>query len=100
MMDVAGIERSDVEYVAELARLALDEEEKDRFVAQLGQILDYARDLAGVDTEGVEPTVHAVPLHNVVRRDEVRPSLAKEKVLQNAPQEQDGFFRVPRILEE
>lgn len=95
-----SITRKQVEYVADLARLALDEEEKELFAAQLGQILEYAKAIESLDTDGVEPMAHAVPLRNVVRPDVVRPSLAKEKVLQNAPQEQDGFFRVPRILEE
>lgn len=97
---MAEIERKDVEYVAELARLALNESEKELFQSQLGQILEYADVLADVDTEGVEPMAHAVPVHNVLRGDRARPSLSKEKVLKNAPDEQDGFFKVPRILEE
>jgi len=97
---VARIDREEVERVAELARLALDDEEKELFCEQLGQILEYARELAAVDTEGVEPTVHAVELHNVLRADVVRPSLPREEVLANAPEVQDGYFRVPRILEE
>ncbi len=97
---MAAIERKDVEYVADLARLALDEEEKALFQTQLGQILEYAEALAEVETEGVEPTAHAVPLQNVLREDVARPSLPKEDVLKNAPDQRDGFFIVPRILEE
>lgn len=97
---MARIEREEVERVAELARLALSEDEKELFCEQLGQILEYARELARVNTEGVEPTVHAVQLQNVFRADVNRPSLPKEQVLANAPEVQDGYFRVPRILEE
>ena len=97
---MALIDEKDVAYVADLARLALSDEERALFVDQLGQILEYAQALARVDTEGVEPTVHAVPLQNVLRADRTRPSLPKELVLANAPDVQDGCFRVPRILEE
>jgi len=97
---VAAIERKDVEHVARLARLALTEEEKELFQKQLGAILEYAQALAEVDTEGVEPTPYAVYLTNVVRADEVRPSMPREKVLANAPKARDGYFHVPRILDE
>lgn len=97
---MASIERKDVEYVADLARLALNDEEKSLFVEQLGQILEYAEALSEVPTDGVEPTAHAVPVQNVLRDDEDRPSWPKEQILANAPHEQDGYFRVPRILEE
>ena len=66
----------------------------------MSQILAHFESLRNLDTEGVEPTAHAVPLRNVLREDEVRPSLAREQVLQNAPQVQDGYFKVPRIMEE
>jgi len=97
---MARITERDVEHVAELARLSLDEREKALFVDQLGQILAYAEELAKVPTDGVEPTAHAVPLRNVFRRDEVKPSLPRDLVFANAPIEQDGHFKVPRILEE
>lgn len=97
---MARITKQDVEYVAELARLALDEDEKELLVDQLDQILAYAEELAEAATDDVEPTAHAVPMRNVFRPDEARPSLPKEKVFANAPLEQSGHFRVPRILEE
>lgn len=97
---MATIERKDVERVAELARIALDEEEIDLFAEQLGQVLAMARALAEAPTDGVEPTAHVVPLANVTRPDRARPSLPKEKVLANAPDVQDGYFRVPKILED
>lgn len=97
---MAAIEREDVERVARLARLALTEEEKALFQEQLGAILEHVRALQEVDTEGVEPTPYAVQLTNVLRPDRVRPSMPREQALANAPQEMDGYFFVPRILEE
>lgn len=97
---MAAIDRREVEHVADLARLALSDEELDLFQEQLGSILEYAEALNELDTEGVEPTAHAVPRTNVLRDDHVRPSLPKEAVLANAPETQDGCFRVPRIMEE
>lgn len=92
--------REDVERVARLARLGLTEVEKERLQRDLSQILETFEALKRVPTEGVEPTAHLVPLQNVLRADEVRPSLPPEQVLANAPETRDGFFRVPRILEE
>ena len=94
------ITREDVEHVAELARLALTAAEKEQFIAQLNHILTYIGKLNELDTAGVEPTSHVIPLSNVLREDEVRPSLAREMVLQNAPEESHSFFKVPRIIEE
>lgn len=92
--------REDVERLARMARLGLTEEEKERLQQDLSQILRAFEGLRQVPTEGVEPTAHLVPLQNVLRADEVRPSLPREQVLANAPETRDGFFRVPRILEE
>lgn len=92
--------REDVERLARMARLGLTEEEKERLQRELSQILRAFEGLRQVPTEGVEPTAHLVPLQNVLRADEVRPSLPREQVLANAPETRDGFFRVPRILEE
>lgn len=89
----------DVEHVANLARLELSEEEKEVFTGQLNAILKYAEQLNKLDTDGVEPTSHAIPLFNVTREDEVRPSLPIEQVLENAPEEEDGHFRVPAVME-
>ncbi len=91
---------NDVEHVAKLARLDLTEEEKkQQFTGQLNAILKYAEQLNGLDTEGVEPTSHAMPVFNVVREDEVRPSAPLDKVFLNAPEEEDGQFKVPAVLE-
>jgi len=89
----------DIEKVARLSRLELSEEEKVTFGSQLEQILTYMEQLNRLDTSGVEPTSHAIPVSNVFREDEVRPSVSQEEVLAIAPEEEDGHFRVPRIIE-
>ena len=89
----------DVKYVAHLARLNLTPEEEQKFGAQLGQVLGYIEKLNQVDVSKVEPTAHAVPLVNVTRPDEVRPSISNEEALQNAPAKANGLFIVPKIVE-
>lgn len=91
------ISREDVEYVAALARLELTEPEIQEYTEQLNSILDYAAMLERLDTDDVVPTAHAVPLHNVMREDQVGLSINHEKALRNAPDGEEGFFRVPRI---
>ena len=90
----------DVDHVARLARLTLTPEEKARIGEQLVKILTYIDTLNRLDTEGVEPTTHAVPVVNVMRDDEVGPCLSPDEALANAPDRVDGFFRVPRIIED
>jgi aspartyl-tRNA(Asn)/glutamyl-tRNA(Gln) amidotransferase subunit C len=97
---VSVISRQDVEHVARLARLALTEEEKEIFADQLGDILAHINKLNELDTADVPPMAHVVSLRNVTRADERRPSWPQEQMLANAPVAQNGFFRVPRILEE
>lgn len=89
----------DVEHVAKLARLELSEDEKTMFTEQLNAILQYAEQLNKLDTEHVPPTSHAMPLSNVLREDVARSSLPIEKVMLNAPDEEDGQFKVPAVLE-
>jgi aspartyl-tRNA(Asn)/glutamyl-tRNA(Gln) amidotransferase subunit C len=89
----------DVKYVAHLARLSLSPEEEQRIGAQLQDVLGYIEKLKEVDVSGVEPTAHAFPLINVVRPDEVRPSLSHDEALRNAPAQANGLFIVPRIVE-
>jgi aspartyl-tRNA(Asn)/glutamyl-tRNA(Gln) amidotransferase subunit C len=84
--------------VAGLARLRLSDEELDRFTEQLGAVLDHAADVAALDTSGVPPTAHPLPLANVLRPDAVVPGLDREEVLAQAPAAEEGRFRVPRIL--
>jgi len=89
----------DVEHIADLARLSLTAEEKERFCEQLSAILEYAASLQQVDTSDVPPTATVLPLRNVMRDDEIQPSLPPEDVLANAPQAAEGCFRVQPILE-
>ncbi len=91
--------RADVEHVAQLARLALTDDEIDGYAEQLGVILDHAAEVAALDTHDVEPTAHPLPLVNVLRADTPRPSLSHDEVLAMAPAVEDGRFRVPRILD-
>jgi aspartyl-tRNA(Asn)/glutamyl-tRNA(Gln) amidotransferase subunit C len=91
--------RADVEHVALLARLALTDDELDSMAEQLGVILDHAAEVAALDTRDVPPTAHPLPLVNVFRADEPRPSLPHDEVLAMAPAAEDGRFRVPRILD-
>jgi aspartyl-tRNA(Asn)/glutamyl-tRNA(Gln) amidotransferase subunit C len=89
----------DVKYVAHLARLALSPTEEQKIGAQLGNILGYIEKLKELDVSQVEPTAHAVPLTNVVRADEIRPSLPTDEALRNAPAKANGLFLVPKIVE-
>jgi aspartyl-tRNA(Asn)/glutamyl-tRNA(Gln) amidotransferase subunit C len=94
------ITRGDVEHVAQLARLALTEQEVVALTHELGAILDHAAQVSALDTHDVPPTAHPLPVVNVFRPDEVRPGLARDEVLAAAPEAQDQRFRVPRILGE
>jgi len=89
----------DVAYVARLSRLILTEEEQERYGQDLAAILDYAAKLDELDTEGVEPTAHVLPIHDVLREDLSRPSYDREKLLANAPEQADGCFKVPKVVE-
>ena len=89
----------DVKYVAHLARLRLSAEEEAKLGIQLGQILGYIEKLKEVEVSRVEPTAHAMPLVNVTRPDEVRPGLAHQDSLRNAPATANGLFVVPKIVE-
>lgn len=89
----------DVEHVANLARLELSEQEKEQFNGQLNAILKYAEKLNELNTDDVEPTSHVLPVYNVMRDDVVKPSVSNETALRNAPDEDDGQFKVPAVLE-
>jgi aspartyl-tRNA(Asn)/glutamyl-tRNA(Gln) amidotransferase subunit C len=99
-MSEAKITLTEVEQVARLARLELSDEEKERMRAQLDRILSYIDKLGEPDVTGVEPTSHAIPMTNVMREDELRPSVPAEIMLSNAPDREGDFFRVPKIIEE
>lgn len=89
----------DVAHIARLARVGLTSEEKARLTTQLSAILDHFETLQQVDTEGVEPTAHPLPLSNVMRADEVQPSLPQAVAVANAPEREDALFRVRAVLE-
>jgi aspartyl-tRNA(Asn)/glutamyl-tRNA(Gln) amidotransferase subunit C len=91
--------KMDIEKVAKLARLELSEEEKGTFGNHLDQILTHMEQLNRLDTTGVEPTFHAVSIENAFREDVTRPSSVQEEVLGIAPDEESGYFKVPRIIE-
>lgn len=90
----------DVEHVAKLARLELTEEEKQKFTHQLSNIIDYFNQLNEVDTKDIEPMAHPVPFYNVMREDKVSLTYNRAELLANAPDEEDGYFKVPKINEE
>ncbi|RIK96127.1 MAG: Asp-tRNA(Asn)/Glu-tRNA(Gln) amidotransferase subunit GatB [Proteobacteria bacterium] len=97
---MSRIDRAEVERIADLARLELADGEAERMTADLEQILGYVESLEALDTVGVEPTVHAIPLATPLRDDRAAPPLDPERALANAP-ERDGFaFVVPKVLDE
>jgi len=93
------ITKDEVLYVADLARLDLDEASIDKFAGQIATILDYVDKLNEVDTAGVRPTSHAISLTNAFRADEQEQHLERDKALANAPQKEEGNFVVPKIIE-
>jgi aspartyl-tRNA(Asn)/glutamyl-tRNA(Gln) amidotransferase subunit C len=95
-----GIDRAAVDHVARLARLDLSEEERVRMQAELTSILEHVTKIQALDLDEIAPTAHTVPLRNVMRPDEVTPSLTQAEALANAPEERDGRFMVPRIVED
>ncbi|MEE8152397.1 MAG: Asp-tRNA(Asn)/Glu-tRNA(Gln) amidotransferase subunit GatC [candidate division NC10 bacterium] len=94
------ITRQEVEHVARLARLGLSGEEREKMQAQLNAILTYIDKLNQLNTSEIEPTSHVISMTNVFREDAVWSCLSQEEALANAPDRQEFFFRVPRILEE
>lgn len=93
------ITRKEVEHVARLARLELKEEEIEQFTRQLSDILSYVEKLNELDTKEVEPTSHVLPVKNVLRDDETSSSIERRRVLVNAPDRTEEFFRVPKVIE-
>jgi aspartyl-tRNA(Asn)/glutamyl-tRNA(Gln) amidotransferase subunit C len=92
------ISKKDVEHVALLARLTLTEDEKQIYSRQLNDILEHVRKLQDLNTDGIQPTAHVLPLQNVFREDRVGEHLPVDQVLANAPERQDNFFKVPKIM--
>ncbi|MGB9801044.1 MAG: Asp-tRNA(Asn)/Glu-tRNA(Gln) amidotransferase subunit GatC [Thermanaerothrix sp.] len=94
-----SLSREQVEHIAHLARLELTEDELERYRQQLSAILDYAARLQTLDTNGIPPTASVLPPRSVLRPDEPRAGLSREALLRNAPQVENGQFRVPPVLE-
>jgi aspartyl-tRNA(Asn)/glutamyl-tRNA(Gln) amidotransferase subunit C len=95
-----SLTRDEVLHIAHLARIGITDEEVEKFRGQLSDILAHFEALSELDTDGVEPTAYPLPLESVMRDDAVAPSLPVEDVLANAPQAEDGAFRVKAVLEE
>ncbi len=93
------ISQKDVEHVARLARLTVAPEELNTLTGQMDAILGYVDKLNELDTDGIEPMAHAVPISNAFREDEIRPAIGIERALQNAPVAANGCFKVPKIIE-
>jgi len=96
---IVKLSTSDVEYVAKLARLEVTEAEKEKFTAQLNDILLYIDQLNELDTQGVAPMTHAIAVTNAFREDKIEESLGTQKALANAPDARGEFFRVPKVIE-
>jgi len=95
---MAKLTKEEVKHVANLARLAITEEEAEKFAEQLGKITDFAEQLNELDTTNVEPTTHVLPLVNVMREDVAVKGLDREVMMLNVKEQEDGQVKVPAIL--
>ncbi|MFC7372486.1 Asp-tRNA(Asn)/Glu-tRNA(Gln) amidotransferase subunit GatC [Fictibacillus iocasae] len=95
---MSRISKEEVKHVANLARLAITEEEAARMLGELDAMIEFAELLNELDTENVEATTHVLDLKNVLREDKTKESLSREEALKNAPQQQDGQFKVPNAF--
>jgi len=93
------LSHEEIEHIASLSRLELSDAERERAQNELSDIIGYFEALSKLDTHGVEPTMHALPLQNVLRADVIEPQLSREEALQNAPESAGGMFQVPRVVE-
>ena len=94
------IDETLVRKVAKLARLELTDDEVKEFTVQLGEILEYVQKLNELNTADIKPLAHCLPISNCFREDKIKPSIGTEKALENAPQRDGEFFKVPKILDE
>lgn len=94
-----SITRADIDHVAKLARLHLSDAEKELFTGQMGAILSYVETLNELNTDGIAPTSHAVPMENAFRKDAVTASIGVDKALANAPDRAETCFKVPPVIE-
>ncbi len=93
-----AITKKDVEYIANLSRLEITEEEKEAYSKQLSEILSHVENLNELNTENTEPTYYPIDMSNVMRKDIVKPSLDKNKVFASAPLVENNAFKVPKII--
>ena len=93
------ITKDTVQYVADLARLSFDENSIEKFTREMEQIITFADKLGQLDTEGIDPTAHSVPVYNVFRKDEVESSFPRAEILKNAPEKDSEYFVVPKVVE-
>ena len=91
------LDKDDVEELAGLAQLSLSEEEKEKFAGELNNVVDYVNKILRVDTEGVEPTYYPQPRDNVFREDKDTSSDRREELMREAPEKEEGHFRVPGV---
>ena len=93
------IDYEEVEHIARLSRLGLTEKDREKFAGQLNEILVYMEKLEELDVEGVEPMAHVLDLKNVLREDRPCPGIDRGEILENAPEQHEGYFRVPPVIE-
>lgn len=93
------VTKKDMENVALLSRLAIPAEKEEQYTQQLNAFLEYVDNLSTVQTDDIQPIAHVLPISNVFRADEVKESLDRDMALSNAPLKDDGYFKVPKILE-
>jgi len=93
------VTKETIEHISELARLNISEAEKDKMVSEMEKIISYVDKLDELDTSGVEPMEHVLPMHNVFREDEVKNSFSRDKLLECAPSHEKGCYRVPKVVE-
>jgi len=91
------VTKEDIEYVAKLAKLNLTEQEKEKFIPQLADIITFADKISELNTDNVQPTQHILETHNVFRKDEVVPSYKREDIIKNAPEKEAGCIIVPGV---
>ena len=100
MVNQVKVTKKDLDNVAVLSRLSIPEEQAEKYMGDMNALLTYVDNLSNVDTDNVQPTTYALPMQNVFREDVVKPSLDREAALSNAPLQDNGYFKVPRVLEE
>lgn len=96
---MARITKDQVQHVADLARLTFSDEEIESYTEQLDKIIEFSEELNEVNTDGVKPTSHAIDIQNVLREDQVKPSPSRKESMKNAPDQADGQYKVPSVLD-